>query len=221
MRTIALQRDFHKQKFQASLVDLSLDALLFARKYSTKNKISVNLILADGCRLPFSDETFDIVWNDGVNEHFKGKARYEIFREMSRVCKAKGHVIVIVPNAFNLPYRITKKVLEMKKRWTYGFEKPFTLFELKEKMKRAGITPIKAGGAGVIGSFLAFTQLIPTRTSKTQQKKKRKSDNHVFLKQIFVFVENTLETLFGSLFAKDIAVRGSNRASQMCLNENT
>ncbi|MHC1589125.1 MAG: class I SAM-dependent methyltransferase, partial [Methermicoccaceae archaeon] len=118
-RTLALLKDFEECHLNAVFIDLSMPALSFAKKTANNTKLTADFIKADALNLPFLDETFDIVWNEGVNEHFEGEKRQKIFDEMARVCKGKGEMIVIVPNALNLPYRITKKILEMRNRWVY------------------------------------------------------------------------------------------------------
>jgi len=50
-------------------------------------------------RLPFPDATFDLVFNEGVVEHWlRQKERLEILREMVRVTRPSGAVVVMVPN---------------------------------------------------------------------------------------------------------------------------
>jgi ubiquinone/menaquinone biosynthesis C-methylase UbiE len=105
-------REFQEYPLNATLVDFSPTALDFARKNAEKNGVRASFTLADVLRLPFPDESFDIVWNEGVNEHFDREKRQLVFSEMARVCKVGGQVIVIVPNTLNLPYRLWKKVLE-------------------------------------------------------------------------------------------------------------
>ncbi|MDD5038126.1 MAG: class I SAM-dependent methyltransferase, partial [Dehalococcoidales bacterium] len=121
----------------AVLVDYSPIALGVARKNGEKNSVIVNLVLADAFKLPFPNGTFDIVWNAGVNEHFKGEERQSIFNEMARVCKSKGQVVVIVPNSLNMAYRLWKRVLTARGKWQYGFEMPYNIFELKGRMVKA------------------------------------------------------------------------------------
>lgn len=198
-RTLALLKDFEGKHFKAVFVDLSIPALSFTKRTSYKYKITADFILANGLRLPFPDEKFDIVWNEGVNEHFKDEERQKIFDEMARVCKKEGEVIVIVPNALNLPYRITKKVLEMRNTWEYGFEKPYTVFELKRRMSAAGITTNKTSGTQIIASFLTFIQLVHSEALKLEIHK---------LNKILKGFDEYMEKAFGAFFSKDIGVKG-------------
>jgi SAM-dependent methyltransferase len=213
-RTLALLKDFEEYHLNAVFVDTSLHALSFAKRSADNNKLTADFIVADAFKLPFPDDTFDIVWNEGVNEHFEGEKRQKIFDEMARVCKVGRKMIVIVPNALNLPYRITKKLLEIRNQWIYGFEKPFTIFELKRRMKDAGVTPSKMSGAQVITSLLTFLELIYGEASP-----KKKEDIKVLesntssskIKRWFKIlkrIDEYLEKVVGALLGKDIGIKG-------------
>jgi SAM-dependent methyltransferase len=209
IRTLALLRDFEDYPLDATLVDTSVSALLLAKKNAEGNKLKANFILADGFKLPFP-KTFDIVWNEGVNEHFTGERRRRIFEEMSRVCKKRGQVIVIVPNTLNLPYRLTKRMLEASGRWIYGFERPYTIFELKDRMKNAHMTSPVGSGAGVISPIFTLLQLIPKRVQEKMGNSSKENDRLAALKKVFRQTENACEKLFGSFLAKDIGAEGTN-----------
>lgn len=115
--TLALLKESQNYSgYNATLVDFSPTALSLARKNAAKNGVDVNFVLADAFNLPFPDETFDIVWNGGVNEHFENQKRQSIFNEMARVCKLGRQVVVIVPNSLNIAYRLRKKVLEVQRK---------------------------------------------------------------------------------------------------------
>lgn len=159
--TLSLLREFQDHpRFNATLIDFSSIALSFARKNAERNGVHANPVLADAFKLPFPDGTFDIVYNEGVNEHFNGEKRQLIFNEMARVCKLGGQVIVIVPNSLNLPYRLWKRILEMQGRWEYGLEIPYSIFELRAKMRNAGLIPTKLSGKGTLASLSFFGRLI-------------------------------------------------------------
>lgn len=194
IRTLALLKEFQNYFFNATLIDFSAIALAFAKKNANENKIIANFFLADASELPFPCDSFDIVWNGGVNEHFDGEKRQLIFNEMARVCKPGGQVVIIVPNALNLPYRLWKKIMEMQGRWQYGFEKPYSIFELKNKAKNAGIIPTRVGGMKVLGSIFHLVELIPKKImSKPMNAKETTSSG--LLRKIFRRTENILERL--------------------------
>lgn len=216
-RTLALLKDFEDYHLNAVFLDLFLPTLSFAKRNADNNKIIADFVLADGFRLPFPDETFDIVWNEGVNEHFEGEQRQKIFDEMARVCVTGGKMIVIAPNALNLPYRITKRILELRNQWIYGFEKTYTIFEQKRRMRDAGITPSKSSGAQIIISLLTFLELIHSEASpkkkenvKTLEQTTSRSKIKRLL-EVIMKIDEHLEVVFGTLLGKDIGIKGGKR----------
>lgn len=52
--------------------------------------------------LPFPDNTFDIVWSQGLHEHFS--APEKIIAEEYRVCKPGGYVLIGVPHKYSYPF---------------------------------------------------------------------------------------------------------------------
>ena len=59
-----------------------------------------HFVCGDIFRLPFSDKSVDVVFNQGVMEHFDDKEILIIFREFERVCKRK--VVLCVPASTSL-----------------------------------------------------------------------------------------------------------------------
>jgi len=149
MMTVALIDDAIGSRGEAYLVDLSENALRLARDNSAANRIGLNLIRTDAFRLPFPDDCFEIVFNEGLNEHFEGEKRQEIFDEMVRVCRPGGQVAVIVPNIANMPYRMEKRYLEQHERWEFGFEKAYSYRELRYRMSKAGLKVIRKSGTKI------------------------------------------------------------------------
>jgi len=207
IRTLALAVNCQRSPIAATFIDCSITALAFAQKNASENRVVGNYILADGFNLPFPDETFDVVWNEGVNEHFYGFKRQRIFEEMSRVCKDGGQVIVIVPNALNLPYRIWKQLLMWRGHWEYGYEKPFSIFELRNKVKSARLSLDKEGGVMILSSFF---KLIPVKKSRRDSFLESTMPDKM-LRLIFHNVENGLERLLGGVLGENIGIRAVKR----------
>ena len=106
-----------------------------------------NLKKGDLFNLPFKNSSFDIVWNEGVLEHFKINKSVEAAKEMARV--SKKYVIIDVPNRYS-PFVITKILKKMTGRWSYGYEESYSSGRLRYLMKRAELEVI-----GVYGVHLA------------------------------------------------------------------
>jgi len=75
-------------------VDFSETALKIARANSPES----SLVLADGTKLPLKNESFDYVCSIGSLEHFLEPE--EALKEMARVTKPEGKLLIVVPNGF-------------------------------------------------------------------------------------------------------------------------
>jgi len=161
-RSVALIKDFSYINWEVTLLDSSDKALTFAKRLAIENGLMarITLVKGDVLEMPFPDRYFDIVWNEGVNEHFAGRERQRVFEEMVRVTKNGGRTIVVVPNALNLPYRVRKRILELRGAWEYGFEKPFTFWELKNIMEKLNLYKIKMGADKIFVALPDFLKSI-------------------------------------------------------------
>ncbi len=112
---------------------------------------------------------------------------------MARVCRSGGQVIVIVPNALNLFYRLWKKVFEMQGKWEYGFEKPFAILELRKRMRNAGLVPLKAGGVGILSSIQYLVEIILKKSTNKTRGDIKQSVATGMLKKTFYRTERFLE----------------------------
>ncbi|MEY4701614.1 MAG: hypothetical protein RL326_1801 [Pseudomonadota bacterium] len=91
-------------------LDISEAALNGATKRAEATKIpNARFVQGDCFALPFEDGSFDVVWSQGLHEHFPN---YEdILREEYRVCKVGGCVIAGVPYRYSYPtvwYKISR-----------------------------------------------------------------------------------------------------------------
>ena len=76
-------------------LDFSLEALMSARSES-----DADLLGGDAENMPFRDDTFDFLVNLGSLEHFLDKTKS--VKEMIRVVKTDGTIMIIVPNCRDL-----------------------------------------------------------------------------------------------------------------------
>jgi len=99
----------------------------------------------DILNMPFPDNTFDVVFNEGVIEHLP---EYEdAFREMVRVAKPGGKIIVGVPNLYCLPHTIRKGLIRLLgMEFEYDIEKSFIPGELMQMFKRNGVRNVENTG---------------------------------------------------------------------------
>lgn len=87
------------------------------------DKKLAHFFIADGFHIPFSSDSFDLVWNAGVLEHFPNPQ--DMIKEMIRVCKPKKTVCVFLPYIFDFTAHFK----------LYGEE---TIFTKKKLVKELG-----------------------------------------------------------------------------------
>lgn len=114
-------------------LDISRAALNRARK-NCKNPVLGSIF-----EIPFKDNTFDLVYNSGVIEHFEDPTNIAAIREMARVTKPSGKVIIIVPNTLCLWYKAGKFIAVMMKNFEFGYEEDYSPRRLKSAAIRAGL----------------------------------------------------------------------------------
>ena len=106
-----------------------------------KNR-GIFLAYGDMFNLPFNDESFDFVFNEGVIEHYTNPE--DAVKEMLRITKRGGTVAVAVPNIWCIPHTIYKKIVG--RNYEYGYEKSFTSGELKQIFIELGMKDIEVSG---------------------------------------------------------------------------
>jgi ubiquinone/menaquinone biosynthesis C-methylase UbiE len=156
INTLLLSKKFGLECF---LVDFSKKSFEIVRRFAKELNVSYNFILADCRYLPFKEGNCDVVWNEGVNEHFNGYERQLVFNEMIRACKFKGGILVSVPNSLNL----YEQIIIRAKGFPYGFEKPYSSSELKERLIRAGASIFSTDGYGFWGSIINLLVFLTKR----------------------------------------------------------
>ena len=209
MRSLALAKEFKINKnIEITLLDASRSSIALAKKIAKQNKVKAHFVIADALKIPFKSNYFDIVWNEGVNEHFSGTERQQIFNEMVRICKKGGQVVVIVPNAFNPFYRFAKAGLTLMGRWIYGFEDPFTFMELKRRLEKAGIRTTVFSGVGIIASIFDIFQLFSNQHNSSASPKKNTYQNKSLKTSRVDLLEKWLELRVGHYLARDIGIGG-------------
>lgn len=119
------------------LVDISANALALARGFFAQSAHAPRMARADVARLPFRSESFDIVWNAGVMEHFRADERHHVLSEMARVCKPGGRVVTFIPNARAVIYCAAKRRAERTGEWIWGYEQPIN--SMREDFREAGL----------------------------------------------------------------------------------
>ena len=153
-------QEYIKKGMNVVGIDFSFTALRGAEKLFKKSKL-LNFLLVGGdvCKMPFKDNSFDLIYGGGVIEHFKDTK--SAIKEIHRVLKPDGIVFNTVPllNIGSLTYRqvwgnipnlpVLKELAEiihvkiLKSRYmTFGWEYSFTRSYLRKIHKEVGFKEV-------------------------------------------------------------------------------
>jgi len=105
---------------------------------------------ADAFRTPFPDNYFDLVFHQGLLEHFTQPL--ELLKENHRILKHGGYLLCDVPQTYHI-YTLVKKILIFLDRWFAGWETQFTPKELRALSEQVGFKTIHTYGDWMRPSF--------------------------------------------------------------------
>lgn len=120
-----------------NILDYSRESLRLAR--ASMHGEAVTLLLADALHCPTESEHYDVVFHQGLLEHFKSP--YALLRENYRVLKKGGLLVVDVPQTFHV-YTLIKHVLMVMNLWFAGWERQFTIGSLSRLLKISGFQSV-------------------------------------------------------------------------------
>ena len=125
------------------ILDYSEESLKIGSELVAQASGNLHLVQGNAFSSPFPDETFDIIFHQGLAEHFKDPI--PLLRENARLLKKGGFCLCDVPQTFHL-YTVIKHILIAFNKWFAGWETQFTTVQLKKLMKIAGLEPIYSYG---------------------------------------------------------------------------
>lgn len=87
------------QKYNVTALDISKEAL---KLYKLHNGTKAKIMLASIFDIPVKPETYDGIYNMGVMEHFTKEEDEKILKELRRVLKPNGKIVLFWPPKFGL-----------------------------------------------------------------------------------------------------------------------
>ncbi len=81
--------------FDVTGVDVDSQIVDWAKSAATKLNSSAKFEIADGFKLPYEDNSFDLVFHQGLLEHFSNE---EVHRLLSEQLRVAHRVVISVPN---------------------------------------------------------------------------------------------------------------------------
>lgn len=129
----------------------SRNAITYALDYSEQSLMlmrnavrrDVRIVCGDAFHLPFSDGSFDVVYHQGLLEHFRNPG--EMLDEHVRVLKNGGALLVDVPQRYHY-YTVLKHILIFLGRWFAGWETEFSVAELRRLLEERGMRVVGVYG---------------------------------------------------------------------------
>jgi ubiquinone/menaquinone biosynthesis C-methylase UbiE len=126
-------------------LDYSIHSLQIIKRLAAEDHVTVGIIGGDTFRLPFRDQTFDVVFHQGLLEHFRPAQAKALLTENIRVLKNGGLLLVDVPQRFHI-YTLIKHLLIAVDKWFAGWEREFSVRELSSLLQQLGIEPVHVYG---------------------------------------------------------------------------
>jgi SAM-dependent methyltransferase len=132
-------------------LDYTLEALHIIQRLAEREGVAIDLVCADCMRMPFRDGTFDVVFHQGLMEHFRDPS--PLLAENHRVLRPGGHALVDVPQRYH-PYTVMKHILIALGRWFAGWETEYSIGELEQLVARHGFKIRHAYGDWMVPGLL-------------------------------------------------------------------
>jgi SAM-dependent methyltransferase len=137
---------------QSFALDLTPIALEMTRQNSQEHDVPVHLLAGDTLVLPFPSDSFDLVFSQGLLEHFSNPAL--VIREQARVVRPGGYLLVDVPQRYSF-YTRHKHRLMAQGAWFAGWETEFSMSELISLLRSSGLEPARSYGYGYFPAVLS------------------------------------------------------------------
>lgn len=147
----ALQLAAGRRKLEVHALDASPRALAWARQAARSLRRPLRLHAADARRTGLPAESFDVVFSQGLLEHFRRPE--DVWAETARLLKPGGYAVADVPQTFN-PYTLAKLWHQWAGDWPWGREASFTLGALRSQAAGQGLAWVEAEGYGYRGGPL-------------------------------------------------------------------
>jgi len=144
-------------------LDYAENSLRILKRLAEDMQLPATIVGGDTFQLPFPDATFDVVFHQGLLEHFRQPQADALLKENIRVLKQGGLLLVDVPQRYHL-YTVIKHILMALNKWFAGWERSFSVPELKRRMQALGLTPVYSYGEWMYPSifYRSFREALKT-----------------------------------------------------------
>jgi ubiquinone/menaquinone biosynthesis C-methylase UbiE len=161
--------------FKVTGLDISEGLISQAKELAINENSSAQFLTGDAVRLPFERESVDVCFMVGLLHHFPNYA--PVIDDIYRILKPGGVVVAIEPNALNIAYRTSFKLVHMKNGVTPN-EHPLSPFRIRREFSQifdeVSIIPFRSSdvpflrqsgflGKGILGAGLKAVYLFMRR----------------------------------------------------------
>ena len=134
-----------KMGAQVYVLDYINESLQVIRSLARRENLVIHCILADARMLPIQTDRFDVVFHQGLLEHFREPDDQLLVEENYRILKTGGVAVIDVPQTFHI-YTVIKHLLILFNKWFAGWEKQFTPSQLRRLLKRVNLSVVHQYG---------------------------------------------------------------------------
>jgi SAM-dependent methyltransferase len=121
---------------QVTVIDYVAESLVLTRRNAEAVGCEIALVHGDALATPFADGSFDVVFHQGLLEHFRDPL--PLLRENVRILAPGGVLLVDVPQRWH-PYTLLKHALIAVDKWFAGWEREYSVRELAELYRQLGL----------------------------------------------------------------------------------
>ncbi len=193
------------KKIRLFCFDFSFSAIKLAEKTAQEFGSRLGFVNCDANRTCFKDKSFDLIFSQGVLEHFRDIS-WPV-EEQVRLLKDDGILVIDVPQTYTL-CTLFKHHRIKKGTWPYGWETQFSYRDLIDLGNRYGLEAIDVCGHEY-DSYVRFFNLALFRNIIKRFQSKNPMRNGTFFTKVESCYDkfwNILEKKWGHYFLVNIAV---------------
>lgn len=135
---------------RVTVLDYVPSSLRVVAQNARRAGVPLDLVCGDGTRMPFPEGSFDVVFHQGLMEHFRDPL--PLLHDNRRVLKAGGHVVIDVPQRWHI-YTVGKKILIAADRWFAGWETEYSIRQLTRLVETQGFQVTARFGDWMVPGF--------------------------------------------------------------------